>query len=89
MDDCDEYANCTNTIGSFLCMCRVGFTGDGVSCAGNNYVVCKLNSLVRMGEGWGYSVSSNACVTFLSKHASEGLQYSHYSVCFEEWTALF
>ena len=54
MDDCDEYANCTNTIGSFLCMCRVGFTGDGVSCAGNNYVVCKLNSLVRMGEGWGY-----------------------------------
>lgn len=35
MDNCDdENANCMDTVGSFLCMCNVGFSGDGVSCDG-------------------------------------------------------
>ena len=31
---CDSNANCSNTIGSFICTCLIGFTGDGHSCEG-------------------------------------------------------
>ena len=33
-DDCSEYAKCVNTEGSFECVCKPGFTGDGVTCDG-------------------------------------------------------
>lgn len=32
---CDQNATCTNTIGSYICKCKTGFTGDGKTCAGN------------------------------------------------------
>ncbi|XP_078495862.1 sushi, von Willebrand factor type A, EGF and pentraxin domain-containing protein 1-like [Ciona intestinalis] len=32
IDNCDEFAECTNTEGSFTCECNVGFTGSGESC---------------------------------------------------------
>ena len=35
-DNCNDNATCTDTEGSFTCMCNAGFTGDGVMCAGNN-----------------------------------------------------
>ena len=31
---CDSNANCSNTIGSYICTCLIGFTGDGHSCEG-------------------------------------------------------
>ena len=42
LDECDESstnschpnATCINSIGSFLCSCLDGFTGDGVNCSG-------------------------------------------------------
>ena len=34
LDDCDSNATCTNTIGSYLCSCNPGFTGDGFTCIG-------------------------------------------------------
>ena len=33
-DPCHEYANCTDTDGSFTCTCRTGFTGDSLQCEG-------------------------------------------------------
>ena len=30
--NCDERANCTNTIGSYLCSCEQGYEGDGRTC---------------------------------------------------------
>ena len=33
--DCDMNANCTNTIGSFECICNDGFLGDGKTCISN------------------------------------------------------
>ena len=31
-NSCSIYANCTNTIGLYLCSCVVGFEGDGINC---------------------------------------------------------
>ena len=33
MSLCAANASCTNTIGSYLCMCDQGYTGDGLTCA--------------------------------------------------------
>lgn len=32
LDNCDDNANCANTIGGFTCACNMGFIGDGISC---------------------------------------------------------
>lgn len=31
---CGENASCMNTLGSYLCVCKNGFTGNGESCQG-------------------------------------------------------
>ena len=34
-DNCDARAVCTNTVGSYTCVCQTGYTGNGVtSCSG-------------------------------------------------------
>ncbi|CAH3180750.1 unnamed protein product, partial [Porites evermanni] len=33
---CDANAQCSNTIGSFTCACLQGYTGNGLSCSGEN-----------------------------------------------------
>ena len=32
---CHVNANCTNTIGSHVCTCHTGYTGDGQTCSGD------------------------------------------------------
>ena len=32
--DCSSVGDCTNTIGSFECSCKNGYSGDGVACSG-------------------------------------------------------
>ena len=34
LNDCDENANCTDTIGSYNCSCKTGYEGDGFNCTG-------------------------------------------------------
>ena len=36
---CDENATCSNTDGTFICACNVGFTGSGINCTGE-MVIC-------------------------------------------------
>ena len=31
---CDPRAFCNNTMGSFMCTCHVGYSGDGFLCVG-------------------------------------------------------
>ena len=33
--NCDVYAECANTDGSFTCTCKTGYSGDGDKCDGN------------------------------------------------------
>ena len=33
---CHSKAKCTNTVGSFECLCKTGYTGNGSHCAGGN-----------------------------------------------------
>ena len=40
---CDPHADCTNTVGSYVCICEAGYTGDGVTCHGNIY---SLNTII-------------------------------------------
>ena len=32
LDNCHMDADCTDTVGSFTCTCRAGFTGNGTFC---------------------------------------------------------
>ena len=34
--NCAANGNCQNTEGSFVCTCKPGYSGDGVSCTGEN-----------------------------------------------------
>jgi len=41
LDNCDENATCTNTPGSFGCVCKPGYAGDGLTCT--NIDDCSFN----------------------------------------------
>ena len=34
-NNCDSNDTCIDTINSYTCECKEGFTGDGTSCTGN------------------------------------------------------
>ena len=38
---CDVNAVCSNTVGSYACACKAGFTGDGKTCSGKLQRCCK------------------------------------------------
>ena len=35
LNHCDASATCTNTEGSYTCVCNAGYIGNGTSCAGD------------------------------------------------------
>ena len=41
-NDCNDQAECNNTIGSYACKCNVGYSGDGRLCEGTFQNYCTL-----------------------------------------------
>ena len=63
---CDQNATCTNTPGSFTCVCNEGYTGDGTTCTGVllpiAFVLIEHNSYrVYMNEAVCFFTSTNYC----------------------------
>ena len=38
-NDCDSNALCSNTDGSYVCRCNVGYFGDGRNCTGKSELI--------------------------------------------------
>ena len=46
-NNCNAFATCSNTEGSYICTCNNGYSGDGINCLGGfvtatNYANCKI-----------------------------------------------
>ena len=41
-DGCHANATCTDGNGSYTCVCKAGFTGDGFTCAGQKVTCLQL-----------------------------------------------
>lgn len=39
ISNCDENADCINTMGSYECQCKSGFQGNGIICKGIFYAL--------------------------------------------------
>ena len=39
---CDPNATCTNTSGSYTCVCNEGYTGDGMTCTGKYFIAALI-----------------------------------------------
>lgn len=39
---CDQAANCTNSEGSFQCICQDGYSGNGTACEGIDFLMFSL-----------------------------------------------
>ena len=48
---CGEQATCKNSIGSFSCTCKEGYSGDGMTCNPSNNEKDESNQAVGIGVG--------------------------------------
>ena len=46
---CDVNAMCSNTLGSYACACKVGYSGDGRKCTGKLNGECTKHIVIRSG----------------------------------------
>lgn len=47
-NECDPNALCINTVGSYVCLCKKGFSGDGRNCTGKVLIFPSLGQLRQL-----------------------------------------
>ena len=72
-DNCHLNATCTNTDGSFLCNCRPGFSGDGVTCIGK--FPCSIISHLENNSYLRYSLYERGQDSLLNNNCTNEIQY--------------
>ena len=84
-DVCDSNALCTNTEGSYICSCNVGYTGDGKTCTGTKNVslLTLLSDGYARGEGGGGGYRQKNSCGHLSQLVNENDVYL--LLCEIEW----
>ena len=66
---CDENAQCANTPGSFTCACNEGYSGDGMTCTGQNFPVEDANLCLCVNyELSQYTCRSTALVKYINTY---------------------
>lgn len=38
LNNCDVNVNCINKVGNFICICKLGYSGDGYFCVGLYFI---------------------------------------------------
>ena len=44
-NECDANAECINTAGSYDCVCKAGYSGNGINCQGKHNICDKVQEL--------------------------------------------
>lgn len=47
---CDANADCVNTVGSYRCECKAGYSGNGTQCAGMSTMTSKFYHSVMLSD---------------------------------------
>ena len=47
LHDCSKNADCYNTAGSFDCVCKQGYNGNGVDCQGESVILCSFSKALK------------------------------------------
>ena len=83
---CHKNAKCTNTIGSHVCECQPGYTGDGRNCTGEfdrfyltNREALTVLCLILLGCAWKISFSSLSLLMYYHVYIADRLLIALYS----------
>ena len=82
-NNCDTNAICANTIGSYECSCKEGFTGDGIQCEG---IIFSILLSVRFGKAKIHSLYTNLEEPTHTKFSSIVSHFSEQNTVTEENT---
>eukprot|EP00035_Acanthoeca_spectabilis_P021110 m.436374 g.436374 ORF g.436374 m.436374 type:complete len:1646 (-) comp17967_c0_seq1:2147-7084(-) len=73
--NCDTFATCVDTVGSFTCGCNVGFSGDGVACTSVDECTLGTDNCDATAQCTN-TLGSFTCACNASTHAGDGVTCS-------------